>query len=326
MATRLGPACDYRRAVTVAAIGVGPLIAGLAGLGGIGSYTTVRTAAEPYFGTLAWIVPVGMDVGIVILLAWDLLMEYVGMAWPVLRWVAWAYIGATIAVNTTAAHGDPAGMVMHAAMPVLFVTVVEGVRHLIRQWAGLADGTRMEKIPAVRWVLAPVSSAMLWRRMVLWAVSGYRDGLRLEYERLLTVSRLQQEYGRWAWRWKAPLSTRLALRLHGAQTILNIPAPTAEKDWWKSQPSSPRTLGQVPAWISDELLEAARRIITNAEHSGVRVSKAALGARLREEGFTIANGRVTELVALIGDESEACGVEDGRQLPRSDNERRGGRR
>jgi hypothetical protein len=67
-----------------------------------------------------------MDLGILILLARDLLMEYLDLAWPVLRWVAWGDIAATIAVNLTAAHGDLAGSVMHAAMPVLFIVVVEG--------------------------------------------------------------------------------------------------------------------------------------------------------------------------------------------------------
>jgi hypothetical protein len=95
-----------RAALRVVAALVAPLIVALAVLGGVGSYATVRQAAAPYFGDLAWIVPIGLDVGIVILLAWDLLMEYLDMAWPVLRWVAWGYIGGTVTVNVIAAHGD----------------------------------------------------------------------------------------------------------------------------------------------------------------------------------------------------------------------------
>src|ERR1700677_584551 len=40
-----------------------------------------------------------------------------------------------------------------------------------------------------------------------------RDGLQLEYERMLAISDLQQTYGRWSWRWRAPIQDRLALRL-----------------------------------------------------------------------------------------------------------------
>jgi hypothetical protein len=124
-------------------------------LGGIGSFTTVRDLAQPWFGHLAWIVPIGVDLGILALLAWDLLAEYLGLSWPMLRWTAWAFIAATVYLNIAAAHGNPVAAVMHAAMPVLFITVIEGIRHLIRQLTGLATGTRIERIPLSRWLLAP---------------------------------------------------------------------------------------------------------------------------------------------------------------------------
>ena len=69
---------------------------------------------------------------------------------PPLRWTAWAFIAGTVYLNIAAAHGDPAAAIMRAAMPVLFVTVIDGIRHLIRQSTGLADGTRIERIPASR--------------------------------------------------------------------------------------------------------------------------------------------------------------------------------
>jgi hypothetical protein len=68
------------RAVTIAAAVVAPLLGALAVLGGIGSFTTVRDLALPWFGHLAWIVPVGVDLGILALLAWDLLAEYLGLS------------------------------------------------------------------------------------------------------------------------------------------------------------------------------------------------------------------------------------------------------
>jgi hypothetical protein len=116
---------------------------------------------------------------------------------------------------------------MHAAMPALFVTVTEGVRHLVRQLAGLANGTRIEGIPLARWVLAPRSSFTLWRHMVLWHVTSYHDGLALEYQRLLAISRLQETYGRRLWRWKAPLRELLALRMAPAASVLGTGTPGA---------------------------------------------------------------------------------------------------
>jgi hypothetical protein len=133
-------------AVRVAVIALVPLIVALAVLGGLGSYATIERAAEPYFGKLAPIVPVGMDVGVLVLLAWDLLLEHLDLAWPVLRWIAWAYITGTVVVNVSAANGQAAGMVMHAAMPLLFIAVMEGVRHLVRTRVGLAGGRRIESI------------------------------------------------------------------------------------------------------------------------------------------------------------------------------------
>jgi hypothetical protein len=215
------------RAVKVTAMIVAPLTAALAVLGGIGSFTTVRDLAVPWFGRSAWIVPTGIDIGILALLAWDLLTEYLGLPWPLLRWIAWAFIAGTVYLNIAAAHGNPVGSVMHAAMPALFVTFTEGVRHLIRHLAGLANGTRIEGIPLPRWLLAPRSSFTLRRHMVLWHVTSYQEGLRLEYGRLLAISRLQEGYGRWLWRWKAPLHERLALRLApaGSSFSNDVPAP-----------------------------------------------------------------------------------------------------
>jgi hypothetical protein len=265
---------------------VAPLIMALAVLGGLGSFTTVRELAEPHFKGLAWIVPVGMDLGILVLLAWDLLMEYLDLPWPVLRWVAWAYIGGTVLVNVSAARGQLAGSVMYAAMPVLFITVVEGVRHLIRRWVGLASGRRVERVPVTRWLLAPVSSLLLWRRMVLWHVTAYQDGLELEYRHLLAVSRLQEEYGRWAWRWEAPLDERLSLR--------RLPTD-ADEDEFESAPST--GAGE------DELLVAARRIRRQARRQGVRFTRDYLGDQLRDMGYPVANTRVRRLLAVLRDDS-----------------------
>jgi hypothetical protein len=234
-AARPGTALAVKAAVAV----VAPLTIALAVLGGIGSFATVRDLAVPWFGKSAWIVPVGIDIGILALLAWDLLTEHLGVPWPVLRWIAWLFIAGTVYLNVAAAHGNSVASVMHAAMPALFVTVTEGIRHLVRQLAGLASGTRIEGIPLARWLLAPRSSFILWRHMVLWHVTSYHDGLSLEYERMLAISRLQETYGRWLWRWKAPLRELLALRMAPAASVLGTGIPAATAPAADSQPALP---------------------------------------------------------------------------------------
>jgi hypothetical protein len=175
---RLGPRlAGAGPAMAIAIAVVAPMICALGVLGAIGSFATVRHIAAPWFGPSAWIVPAGVDIGILALLAWDLLTEYLGLSWPVLHWTAWAFIAATTYFNISAAHGHLTASVMHAAMPMLFVTVVEGIRHLIRQCTGLATGTRIERIPLARWLLAPRTTFLLARRMVLWHVTSYQDGL-----------------------------------------------------------------------------------------------------------------------------------------------------
>jgi hypothetical protein len=178
----------WNTATITAAATVAPLICALGILGSTGSFTTLRHLARPWSSATAWTVPAGIDLGILTLPAWDLLTEYLGFPWPVLRWTAWTFAAATTYLNIAAAHGPMTAAVMHAAMPILFITVIEGIRHLARQHAGLAAGTRIERIPLSRWLLAPRSTALLARRMILWHITTYRDGLTLEYEHLAAAT------------------------------------------------------------------------------------------------------------------------------------------
>jgi hypothetical protein len=294
-------------AVRIATLVVAPLVGALGALGGIGSFATVRHLVAPWFGTWAWIVPVGIDTGILALLAWDLLTEYLGLSWPVLRWTAWAFIAATTYLNIAAAHGNPTASVMHAAMPILFITVIEGIRHLIRQITGLATGTRIERIPLSRWLLAPRTTFLLGRRMILWHVSSYGDGLQLEYQRLLAVSRLQQAHGRWLWRWRAPLQDRLALRLaldatasaEADATATPLPAdqPNHIASMLAQLPrqcliAPPRSQVTPLSEDDERLVSEAAGIMRDAREQHTRLSQAALARELRTRGHQIANDRL----------------------------------
>ncbi|NDU71304.1 DUF2637 domain-containing protein [Actinomadura sp. DSM 109109] len=191
------------RAQRVLAAAGGLFFAGLAGLGGYGSFASVRDVAEPWFGGQAWIVPAGVDLGILALVSVALLLEWLAMPMPALRWTAFAFTAATVWLNVSAAHGDPAGMVMHAAMPVLFITFVEAVRHAVRRRAGIAAGTVREGVPLARWLLAPFSTFRLWRRMVLWQITSYPRALTAEQRRRHALALLDGHYGR-KWKTRAP--------------------------------------------------------------------------------------------------------------------------
>lgn len=199
------------RAQQILAATGGLFFAGLAGLGGYGSFASVRDVAEPWFGEQAWIVPAGVDLGILALVSVALLLEWLAMPMPALRWMAMAFTGATVWLNVSAAHGDATGMVMHAAMPVLFVTFIEAVRHAIRRRAGIAAGTVREGVPATRWMLAPFSTFRLWRRMVLWQITSYPQALAAEQRRRHALALLGERYGR-RWRSKAPADVVWMLR------------------------------------------------------------------------------------------------------------------
>jgi Protein of unknown function (DUF2637) len=285
-----------RRAVTITAAVVAPLLSALAVLGGIGSFTTIRDLAQPWFGHLAWIIPIGVDLGILALLTWDLLAEYLSLSWPVLRWTAWAFIAATVYLNIAAAHGNPTAAIMHAAMPVLFITVIEGIRHLIRQLTGLATGIRIERIPLSRWLLAPRTTFLLGRRMILWHVTSYRDGLALEHEHLTAVSRLQERYGRWRWRWRAPLGERLALQLAPAAATVASDETAVETDAVTGT-SRPR-LAALPQSFDPlnerdtKLIYAAADIFRQADRQGIQLSQATLAKRIRARGLSIPNQRL----------------------------------
>ncbi|WP_435888281.1 DUF2637 domain-containing protein, partial [Streptomyces niveus] len=69
-------------------------------IGFIGSYTAVQQlAVDKGFGDFSYLFPVGVDAGIVVLLAMDLLLTWLRIPFPLLRQTAWLLTAATIAFN-----------------------------------------------------------------------------------------------------------------------------------------------------------------------------------------------------------------------------------
>jgi hypothetical protein len=229
--------------VLIGVVVTGALI--IAGIGFAGSYAAVRTlAVKKGFGTFSYVFPVGIDAGICVLLALDLLLTWIRMPFPLLRQTAWLLTAATIAFNGAAAWPDPLGVGMHAVIPVLFVVAVEAARHAIGRIADITADKHMEGVRLTRWLLSPVPTFLLWRRMKLWELRSYDQVIKLEQERLVYQARLRSRFGR-AWRRKAPVESLMPLRLArygvplaetapaglaaaGIEPVLIPPAPQAE--------------------------------------------------------------------------------------------------
>ncbi len=185
----------------------------ISGIGFAGSYNAVRDLATAKgFGLFAYAFPIGVDAGIVVLLALDLVLTWLRIPFPLLRQTAWLLTVATIAFNAAASWGDPLGMGMHAVIPVLFVVVVEASRHAVGRIAAITADRHMESVRMLRWLLSPVPTFRLWRRMKLWELRSYDEVVRLEQNRLVYRAQLRFRYGR-GWRRSAPIQALLPLKL-----------------------------------------------------------------------------------------------------------------
>ncbi|MFC5957728.1 DUF2637 domain-containing protein [Streptomyces pratens] len=195
---------------------IGVVVAGavvIAGIGFAGSYAAVRELAlQKGFGNFSYVFPIGIDAGICVLLALDLLLTWTRIPFPLLRQTAWLLTAATIAFNGAAAWPDPLGVGMHSVIPILFVVSVEAARHAVGRIADITADKHMEGVRLTRWLLSPIPTFLLWRRMKLWELRSYDEVIKLEQERLVYQARMRSRFGR-SWRRKAPVESLMPLRL-----------------------------------------------------------------------------------------------------------------
>jgi hypothetical protein len=194
------------------------LLAGAAvlgvGVGGVGlatSFDTVTAAAARWGFTTPQMLPLAIDLAIPTFTAVTLLLIRMGMGLWWVRFVPWALTLVTCWLNVAAGRSLSA-RVAHGTMPLLWVVLSEVAAHVYAVRVGIATGRRMEKIRRSRWVLAPVSTFMLWRRMTLWEVTSYTAALGRERDRQLARADLYERYGR-RWRSRTDRRTRVLLRL-----------------------------------------------------------------------------------------------------------------
>jgi len=177
------------------------------------SFIGVYQAALPYFGSVAWVIPLLGDLAIGVFTAFSIAAELAGLSSPTARWSSRLLIGFTIYANVAHEPGIY-GRVLHTAPPVIWVLIVTTFEHLVRRMVGLNSPTRIEGLRKSLWLLRPIGTARIWRRMRVEAVATYREALDQDAARAAIVGRFRVNHGR-LWRSKAPLAERIALRLQG---------------------------------------------------------------------------------------------------------------
>ena len=182
-------------------------------IGFAGSYSAVSNlATQKHFGWFAHAFPIGIDAGIVAFLALDLVLTWLRIPYPLLRQGAWGMTAATIAFNAATAWGDNLAVGMHAAIPVLFVIVVEAARHAIGRIANIVADRHIESPPLIRWILSPIGTYLIWRRMRVWQIPSYLLVIELLRELRVFRAKLRRKYG-WLWRWKADANELLVFEM-----------------------------------------------------------------------------------------------------------------
>ncbi|MGW4778457.1 DUF2637 domain-containing protein [Streptomyces filamentosus] len=160
----------------------------------------------------SWLFPVGIDAGIVAMYGLDLVLVWRRMPKPLLRLIAHGLTAATIVFNAAAGEKpvlqDPLGALMRGVLPVLFVAVVESVRHLIIRTNRLVLGVESDTVPLHRWILSPWAAFKTYRRMKLRGITSYAQVVQMDKELDVYAAYLQHTHGR-SWKKKAGATAML---------------------------------------------------------------------------------------------------------------------
>ncbi|MYV40053.1 DUF2637 domain-containing protein [Streptomyces sp. SID1328] len=268
--------------------GVGALAAaGVGALGLISSFDAVSLAAARWGFGEPWMLPTGIDTAIPVFTVANLLLIRMDMALAWVRFVPWVLTLVTCGLNVAAGSGVWA-KVAHGTMPLLWVVFSEIGAHIYAVRIGAATGRRMEKIRFSRWLLAPLSTFALWRRMTLWEVTSYSVALGMERERLLARADLHARFGR-GWRRKTPRRERVMLRMGELAPAASTPVepdldpePVEASESPAPRPARKRSAKPKPAAgqrTAAELLAEARTLA--ADWSDDAVNAEALRKALR---------------------------------------------
>lgn len=185
----------------------------LGGFGFVVSFETVVARMAATFGERAWMVPIGVDIGILVFAGVHIWLAAIGMRMGWLRLVPWVLTAATILLNATSHVTDAATVGAHTVLPLLWVIVCEVIANIVAVRTGMRRGERSDPIPRMRWIIDPWNTLLLWRNMRLWGIRSYKRATALERERLLVRTRLRDAFPRrLRSRWTASVPPMLLVR------------------------------------------------------------------------------------------------------------------
>ncbi|MEW2164386.1 DUF2637 domain-containing protein [Streptomyces sp. NPDC007084] len=297
----------------------------LAAIGFTGSYRAlVKLGEAHHFGEFARVFPIGVDVGIVVLYALDLVLTHRRIRWPILRLAAHGFTAATIVFNASSGdrpwRQDLVGVGMHAVIPVMFVIAVEAARRVIVQVTraeDIAAGTRRDGVPLERWLLAPLGSFLMFRRMVIHGIGSYRETVDRRRDLLIYRAALDREYPKGKWYragWKsAPMDERLPMILapYGltVDEALAIPQQARDEEQRRAQAEQERE--------EDETLQAELRA---GDQEIARLNKQAEVAEARQKAdarasvATVASRSAHAKAAAVAAAQERVAVQEAEAL------------
>ena len=156
-----------------------------------------------------------------------------------------------------------------------------------------------------RWVLAPLSTLRLWRRMVLWETRSYSEALRRERDRVLALPsfRTAGASGRGAGVPRAVLGCSTA----SASWRRRMPCRPSRLTCTDGRPgergpaASTQTERKQPRAKADvsELTAAGRAVANELAGHGVALTRGSLAERLRAKGVPVSNARLSALLAEL---------------------------
>ncbi|MFJ8028445.1 DUF2637 domain-containing protein [Streptomyces sp. NPDC096311] len=239
-------------------------------LGLLSSYTALETKAATWGWDWPWLLPVGIDVAIPAFTGASLILIRMGMELRWIRWVPRALTAVTVYLNWQASS-TAGGRIGHAALTLLWVIFSEIASHVYGTRIGAVTGKkRMETVRRSRWILAPIPTARLRRRMILWEITSYEEALTRLQEQTYLRAQLKETYG-WRWRSKAPLEQRMALKLGEAPAALADTLTPEDALTIERVEESARAHPDVSALTSGESDgERERPALTSGAHEGER--------------------------------------------------------
>ena len=282
--------------VTVTAI-LGLLTLGLLAAAGASSYDNLFHLAASRGVPIPRLSPLEIDVGLVVVVALDIVLTWLGHPIGGLRLLARILGIGTIAANVAAGWPDPVGASMRAFAPVIIVAVTEALRaFLLRRHRDEEE----EGIPFARWMLAPWPTFVLWRRMKLWNVRGYCAAVDMELSRREAIVKLRMRFGD-NWKSAAPEHVVWKLRrgVRMAEALAQVAELTAPVPQVSPQPVSPGVADSDTEGEGSAARQSSRR------KSGSATPKQTIPDDIDTQA---------EALRILGEDPDISGSELGRML------------